>query len=118
MFKQELKSLTERIPGANGALIMGLDGITVERFSSDDLVNLEALSAEYLSLVKKSVEMNQEFGIGRIQELSVTTARLTAVFMAVTEEYFLVLTVAANGGIGRARYELRKSALRLAGELS
>ena len=53
MFKEELKALTEQVPGAQGALIMGLDGIAVDRFSRDDTVNLEALAAEYLSLVKK-----------------------------------------------------------------
>ena len=113
MFREELKSLTERVPGARGALIMGLDGIAVDRFLVEDEGNLETLGAEYLSVVKKFAETHEELGIGRIQELSMVTESLFAVFMSVTEEYFLVVAVPPNGNLGRARYEARKSSLRL-----
>jgi predicted regulator of Ras-like GTPase activity (Roadblock/LC7/MglB family) len=118
MFRQALKELTARIPGAKGALIMGLDGIAVEKFTSGDGINLEAFSAEYLSLVKKTVETNQELGIGRIQELTVFTDSLIAIIKAVTPEYFLVFALPPQGYFGQARFELRKAVLRLAKELS
>ena len=38
--------------------------------------------------------------------------------MAVNEDYFLILAVATNGNSGLARYQLRKSVLRLVKELS
>ena len=117
MFRDELKKLTERVPGAQGALIMGLDGITVDKFEPGDL-NLDALSAEYLSLVKQTAETNEELGIGRVQEMNFITDRLVAILMSITHEYFLVLALPPNGNFGRARYETRKSTLGLADELS
>ena len=118
MFREELKSLTARVPGAKSALIMGMDGISVDQHAVDKSLNLEALSAEYLSMVKKAAETNRELGIGPLVELSLFTESVVAVLLAVTEEYFLVLAVPPNGNYGRARYEVRKSALLLAKELT
>ena len=116
MFKEELKNLTARIPSARGAIIMGLDGIAVEKYGASDGVNLEAFSAEYLGLLKKTIETNRELGIGRVQELTVFTESLVAIIKAVTPEYFLICALAGHSNFGQARYELRKSVLRLAKE--
>ena len=117
MFKQELKSLTGKIPGAVGAILMGLDGISVEKYVIDKKINLEAFSAEYLSLVKRTFETNRELGVGRVDELTVFAENLTALIKAVTPEYFIVCALTAGSIAGRARYEMKKSTLRLAKEL-
>lgn len=118
MFREELQHLTERVPGAHGALIMGLDGIAVDKFTTQNGVNLEVLSAEYMSMVKKTAETNADLGIGSVAELSISTPDLLAILMAVTPEYFLIFALKPTGNSGRARYEARKSSLRLAKELS
>jgi predicted regulator of Ras-like GTPase activity (Roadblock/LC7/MglB family) len=118
MFKEELKDLTARTPGARGALIMGLDGIAVDKYMGPDGINLEVFSAEYLSLLKKTLDTNRELGLGKVQELTVFTDNLIAIIKAVTADYFLVFALPPDGNFGRARFELRKSVLRLAKELS
>jgi predicted regulator of Ras-like GTPase activity (Roadblock/LC7/MglB family) len=118
MFKEELRDLTQRTPGARGALIMGLDGISVEKFVAGEGINLEVFSAEYLSLVKKTLDTNRELGLGRVKELTVFTEAMIAIIEAVTAEYFIVFALPPDGNFGRARYEIHKSALRLARELS
>ena len=118
MFKEELQDLTARTPGARGAILMGLDGIPVERYQPADGINLEAFSAEYLSLLKKTFETNRELGLGRVQELTVFTENMIAIIKAVTPEYYIVFALPPQGNFGQARFELRKSVLRLAKELS
>ena len=118
MFKEELKNLTSRVPGACGALIVGLDGIPVEKYLAADGVNLEVFSAEYLSLVKKTIETNRELGIGSVKEMTILTESLTAIIKAVTPDYFLVFTLVPRGNFGQARFELTKAALRLAKEFA
>ena len=83
-----------------------------------DGLNLEAFSAEYLSLLKKTFETNRELGLGRVQELTVFTENLIAIIKAVTNEYYMVFALPPHGNFGQARFELRKSVLRLAKELS
>ena len=118
MFKEELQRLTSRVPGARGALIMGLDGIAVDKYLAAEGVNLEVFSAEYLSLVKKAIETNRELGIGSVNEMSIFTDSMTAIIKAVTPEYFLVFSLVPRGNFGQARFELTKSALRLAKEFA
>lgn len=118
MFRAELQDLTHRTPGARGALIMGLDGIAVDKYLASEGINLEVFSAEYLSLLKKTLDTNRELGLGQLRELTVFTDHLIAIIQAVTTEYFIVFALPPEGNFGRARFEIRKSALRLAKELS
>ena len=118
MFREKLKELTERVPGANAALIMGLDGISVDKYAGEGAINLEALSAEYLSMIKNSGETVTDLGAGDVKEFNLVTDELIAIIMSVTPEYFVVLALLPSGSFGRARYELKKASFQLASELS
>ena len=57
MFKEALSEVVERTEGATGALIMGMDGIAVERVflpeGSD--TNMDVAAAEVTSLVRAAL---------------------------------------------------------------
>jgi len=118
MFKEQLRELVDQIGEARGALIVGLDGLAVEKVSLDDELNLEAFAAEYLSLIKQTMEANRDLGVGGIRELTVFSENLIAILKAVTPEYFLVCALSPEGNFGRARFEMRKSMFALEQELS
>lgn len=117
MFKEPLKQLVAAIDGAHGVIIMGLDGIPVDKYVADDKLNLEAFAAEYMSLIKRTTETNRELGVGTIQELTVFADRIIAIIKAITPEYFLVFALRPDGNFGRARFEMRKTGLALEREL-
>ena len=95
MFKQALAEIVEHTEGATGALIMGMDGIAVERHflpeGSD--ANMDIAATEVTSLVRVLARM-------------------------LSPEYYVVLTLGPEGNLGRGRYELRKAELRLAREFA
>ena len=119
MFKEQLSELVSRIDGARGALIMGIDGIAVEKYNieGDDL-NLEAFAAEYLGLLKRTFETNNDLGVGTVKELTVFAEQLVAIIKLVTSEYYLIFALPPDGNFGRARFEMRKAMLSLERELS
>ena len=55
MFKEILETIIERTEGSLGALIMGIDGIAVERSlkQAGQEANLDVAAAEFTSLVRK-----------------------------------------------------------------
>jgi predicted regulator of Ras-like GTPase activity (Roadblock/LC7/MglB family) len=118
MFKEQLRKLVDQIDHARGAVIMGMDGLAVEKVGSEDGLNLEALAAEYVSIIKRAVETNQDLGVGSIHEMTVFTDSVVAILKAVTPEYFLVCALTPDGNFGRARFEMRKSMFALERELS
>jgi predicted regulator of Ras-like GTPase activity (Roadblock/LC7/MglB family) len=116
MFGPLLESITEKIEGSMGAVVMGMDGISVEKFLPDGSANVESLAAEYTPLLKASYTATQDIGQGPLQELIVSTDSNVVAIRMITPEYFLLLLLNKDGNIGRARFELRKAKQALAKE--
>ncbi|HEX7316513.1 MAG TPA: roadblock/LC7 domain-containing protein [Pyrinomonadaceae bacterium] len=120
MFKQALTEIVERTEGATGALIMGMDGIAVERVllpeGSD--ANMDVAAAEVTSLVRGAMRAGTNTGLGAPQELFVSFEGARVLARLFSPEYFVVLAMKPDGNLGRGRYELRKAELLLAREFA
>jgi predicted regulator of Ras-like GTPase activity (Roadblock/LC7/MglB family) len=119
-FKRHLESILGRVEGSAGALIMGTDGIAVEKAlgeaGADE--NLDVAAAEFVTVVRAAERASSNMGFGPLRELVVSTERFKFVLRLVGRDYFLVLVLGADGNLGRARFELRKSELDLAREFA
>lgn len=119
MFDETLKSIVANTDGAVGALIMGLDGISVARAdASDSSIDIDVIAAEYTTLLRKSMRNTEDAALGSLRELVVAAEKFAFLIKPITTEYFLVLVLEAHGGLGRARFELRKAQLALEEEFS
>jgi predicted regulator of Ras-like GTPase activity (Roadblock/LC7/MglB family) len=120
MFKKLLESILERTEGSLGALIMGLDGIAVEKVIGEagNEANLDVAAAEFTSLVRSTQRTGNDIGLGNLRELVVSLDRTTMVMRLLGREYFVVLALNPEGNLGRGRYELRKAELQLTKEFS
>jgi len=119
MFEATLRQIVDSTDGAVGALIMGLDGISVARAdaAASDL-DIDVVAAEYTALLRKSMRTAEDAALGQMRELVVASDRLAFLITPITEEYFLLLVLEPRGGLGRARFELRKAQLALEEEFS
>ncbi|HEX9203773.1 MAG TPA: roadblock/LC7 domain-containing protein [Vicinamibacteria bacterium] len=97
-------------------MIMGTDGIPIEKLVVRADPNVEAVAAEYTTLLRASVSAAADTGLGDLTELWVVTERLVAILVAITGEYFLFAALAPGALAGRARFALRMAGLRLRGE--
>lgn len=120
MFKQALADIVERTEGATGALIMGMDGIAVERVflpeGSD--ANMDVAATEVTSLVRTALRAGVNTGLGSLGELFIGFEGGRILARMFSPEYFVVLTLRPHGNLGRGRYELRKAELLLAREFA
>ena len=120
MFKQALTEIVERTEGATGALIMGMDGIAVERVllpeGSD--ANMDVAATEVTSLVRSAMRAGTSTGHGAPQELLVSFEGARVLARMLSSEYFVVLALKPEGNVGRGRFELRKAELKLAREFA
>ncbi|PYV45578.1 MAG: GTPase [Acidobacteria bacterium] len=117
MFNQLLESITNKVEGTLGAIVMGMDGISIEKRLPAGDTNIEAMAAEYTSLLKASSTAAQEIGQGPLEELIVSTDSSLITIRMITPEYFLLLLLNKDGNLGRARFELKKAKHVLAREL-
>jgi predicted regulator of Ras-like GTPase activity (Roadblock/LC7/MglB family) len=118
MFSEFLDSIVDKVEGALGAAVMGLDGISVEKRISDSSINIEALAAEYTAVLRTSSATTQDIGLGPLEEFIVFTDQRIVAIRMITAEYFLFILLKRDGNVGRARFELKKSKFALSKEFA
>jgi predicted regulator of Ras-like GTPase activity (Roadblock/LC7/MglB family) len=120
MFKETLENIIERTEGSLGALIMGIDGIAVERSLKDagQDANLDVAAAEFTSLVKSAQKAGRDTGLGNLRELMISLDSAVVIMRLLGHDYFVVLAMSPDGNLGRARFELRKAELQLKQEFA
>jgi len=104
MFQTILKSMTEQVPGALGAVLMGYDGIAVDEFfAAENDSEIQLLTVEYANVLKEIRKSAEVLEIGEMEEVLIKTDRFVVILRTLTEEYFcgLILTSDANQGKGR-----------------
>src|SRR5437867_4906413 len=111
MFKETLESIIERTGGSLGALIMGTDGIAVEKIFGDagKDANLDVAAAEFTSLVRGAQRAGSDIGLGDLRELVISLEGAILIMRLLSRDYFVVLAIGAQGNLGRGRFEDRKS---------
>jgi predicted regulator of Ras-like GTPase activity (Roadblock/LC7/MglB family) len=120
MFKESLRFIVERTAGSLGALIMGADGLAVEKFftAEGEDANLDVAAAEFTSLIRSAGKSGKDLDLGGLCELVVSLGKVTFVMRLFNRDYFAVLALKPDGNLGRGRYELRKAELVLAKEFA
>ena len=120
MFKEALQTIVEKTDGSLGALIMGADGLSVEKYFNEEgyAANLDVPAAEFTSLVRSAARSGNDLALGDLRELMVALASVTFIMRLFNRDYFVVLAIKPEGNLGRARYELRKAELMLAHEFT
>ena len=118
MFLDRLSQISNRIGGTLALSLVAKDGMRVESLSSDPDLDLEVLAAELISQVRSITENHRDLDVGEVQQLSVTTDRLTLMVSSVAADYYLLLVLGPEGNYGKARFELRRARLLLESDLS
>jgi predicted regulator of Ras-like GTPase activity (Roadblock/LC7/MglB family) len=120
MFKEALERIVKRTEGSLGALIMGTDGIAVEKalLPEGSDANMDVAAAEVTSLVRNAQRAGHDIGLGGLREFVITFDTMTIIARLFTRDYFVLLAIKAESNIGRGRFELRKAELDLAKEFA
>jgi|SRR2546423_5995546 len=120
MFKASLETIVENTDGSLGALIMGADGLAVEKFFTEagNDANLDVAAAEFTSLVRSAMRSGNDLNLGELRELVISLGNVTFLMRLFNKDYFVALALKPEGNLGRGRYELRKAELQLAKEFA
>jgi predicted regulator of Ras-like GTPase activity (Roadblock/LC7/MglB family) len=116
VFTEVLKEISSRVEGSIGYVVMGMDGIPIERHIVDRQHNFDLLSTEATTLLRTTRLAAQELAAGALQEVSFTTHDLMVLAVAITPEYVLLGALSRDSNFGKARFLMRRAALRLESE--
>lgn len=114
MFKATLEKIVSETPGGVGVVLMGYDGIAIDQFFLDsDDIDLQLVAIEYSNVVKEIRHTAEVLNTGALQEVTIKTGRYYVVLHALTDEYFIALTLRRDGNLGKGRYLIRRDSPEL-----
>jgi len=120
-FQNLLKNLLDDVPKSVAATLMGNDGIAIITVKADenqaDDFDVSSMFVEYSSLLNQIREAAKMFSSGNINEVMISTEKLTVILRVLTEEYFTALVLHPDANAGQGRYKLRVASPRLVSEL-
>lgn len=118
MFADFLQQMIDHVDGAESAAIIGHDGMIVERAVRKPEKDLDLIAAEYTSLLNGTMRTAGDTGLGAMSEVLIATEQAVLITKVLGHEYFLLMILAPDGNIGRARFEMRKAQLILEHEFT
>ena len=112
-FAEALKQIASRVPEVEVVMVIGTDGIPIDKLTVRPAPDLEAVAAEHTTLLRARLSTARDTGLGGLRELAVVTDRMTTLLVAITPEYFLFAAPSPGAVSGRARFALRLAGLSL-----
>jgi predicted regulator of Ras-like GTPase activity (Roadblock/LC7/MglB family) len=114
MFKSILENIVNSCTGGVGAVLMGYDGIAIDQYVADDVqLDLNLVAIEYSNVTKEIRKAAEVLETGDLQEVAIKTEQFFVIIYALTEEYFVALTIRRDGNYGQGRYLLMRDAASL-----
>lgn len=119
MFQENLQKIVDNVEGGLAALLMGVDGIAVDSYSSEEGADpdIQTVGMEFSFIfgqIRKAAEILE---IGGIQEVTIQAEHLVIIIRQLTEEYFAAVTLTKEGNFGKARFLLRVTAPKILQDL-
>lgn len=111
MFRGILKNIVDSCSGGVGAVLMGYDGIAIDQFVADSVdLDLNLVAIEYSNVTKEIRKAAEVLETGELKEVSIKTELYNVVIYALTDDYFVALTIDRKGSCGQGRYLLMREA--------
>jgi predicted regulator of Ras-like GTPase activity (Roadblock/LC7/MglB family) len=118
VFAETLKKVVDNIEGGIAAVIMGLDGISVDSYIKlDDRVDVNTVAMEFSFILSQVRKAGESLAVGNLEELSVKAQRLLLVCRMLSPQYFMAIVMAPEGNFGKARYLARLAQPSLVSQL-
>ena len=121
-FETLLEKIVADCGGGLGIALMGMDGIPIYQLDGPDAKgnplggDFSAAGVEFGRILGEIQKSTDVLGAGSLHETVIGYSRFTLILRPIDEEVVLVLAVAPDGNLGKARYLIRRHLLALRDE--
>ena len=122
-FSRILQDIVEQCGGGIGAALMGTDGIPIDQFVAASVPegplseDIGTAGVEFNRILDEIRKAADGLAGGAMAETVVVLARFSLAFRPVDDDAYLVVVVAPDGNLGKARYLMRNSLSAIRDEL-
>ena len=115
-FTEVLKETVDKVDGAVAAMIIASDGIPVDEYVSEKLIDLTGLGAEASAMIRDIGLAADNLGLGEAREFSIVSDTCGIIMRKINDEYYLALVIKPEGNYGKGRFILKTAIPKLEGE--
>src|SRR5512143_96437 len=115
-FTEVLRDTVARVDGAVSAMIIASDGIPVEEYVSEKLIDLTGLGAEASAMIRDIGLAAENLGLGEAREFSVISDTCGIIMRRINSEYYFALVIKPEGNFGKGRFVLKTAIPKIEGE--
>jgi len=115
-FLEVLKETVDKVDGAVSSMIIAADGIPVQEYVSEKLVDLTGLGAEASAMIRDIGSAAENLGLGEAREFSIISDRCGIIMRKINSEYYLALVIKPEGNYGKGRFVLKTAVPKIEGE--
>jgi predicted regulator of Ras-like GTPase activity (Roadblock/LC7/MglB family) len=115
-FSDVLKESVDRVDGAVSAMIIAADGIPVQEYVSEKLIDLTGLGAEASAMIRDINLASENLGLGEAREFSLISDMCGIIMRKINADYYLALVIKPEGNYGKGRFVLKSANPKLEGE--
>ena len=113
-----LRKIVEGTPGAQGAILMGFDGISVAQWVPDDTdTDIESMAMEFSFRFLELRDAANSLEMGAISDITLKAEFGTVLVRVISQEYFVTVLLDNAAHMGKGRWLLRKEAKFLVAEM-
>lgn len=115
-FTAVLRDTVARVDGAVSAMIIASDGIPVEEYVSEKLIDLTGLGAEASAVIRDIGLAAENLGLGEAREFSIISDTCGIIMRRINSEYYFALVIKPEGNFGKGRFVLKTAIPKIEGE--
>jgi predicted regulator of Ras-like GTPase activity (Roadblock/LC7/MglB family) len=115
-FSDVLRETVEKVDGAVAAMIIASDGIPVEEYVAEKLIDLTGLGAEASAMIRDIGLAAENLGLGEAREFSIVSDTCGIIMRRINNEYYLALVIRPEGNFGKGRFILKTAVPKIEGE--
>jgi predicted regulator of Ras-like GTPase activity (Roadblock/LC7/MglB family) len=115
-FSDVLRETVQKVDGAVSAMIIASDGISVEEYAAEKLIDLTSFGAEASAMIRDIGLAAENLGLGEAREFSLLSDTCGIIMRRINSEYYLALVIRPEGNFGKGRYILKMTVPKIEGE--
>lgn len=108
-FTEILKETVESVGGAVSAMIIAVDGIPVEVYNIEKLVDADNLGAQASTIIKNVEGAASDLSAGDVREFTFVSDLCGIIMRKINKDYYFALVIKPDGNYGKGRFALKRA---------
>ena len=115
-FIEILKDTVDKVDGAVSAMIIASDGIPVQEYASERIIDLTGLGAEASAMIRDIGFAAENLGLGEAREFSIISDMCGIIMRKINNDYYFALIIKPDGNYGKGRFVLKTTIPKIESE--